>query len=299
MAPNTAPRADRPSTGGSEANGETVAGRVVRRFESWAEFVDQAKINACGRGGRYSHNADIPNYGGGMFFETKSFEEAENLARHGWNEIRPEIDALVDKIDSVVAPTLQPAFTNYFDVSGDSVDIGRFMDGEPECMLETKLAHIAKPGRVVSILVDGFYSASNRAEDIRARGVAIVALIDALEKMQHSAEVWLETSFRDSKLTYLVNLRRADQALNIDTLMFAIAHPSAYRRIGFAMQESEPREFKVGDGHSYGRPAGLKMGDVVNASIKLDRLVHGADIEFGPVWVEKVLSDFGMIVGEE
>ncbi len=289
-----APGAPTPRRTAARDRTETKGARTTREFGSWGEFVAYAETHA--KADKESYARSYMN--GDMWWHGTEFpEEAFKLARHGWSDIRPEVDALVEKIDAKVAPMTKPAFESYFDVSGGTVDIGRFLDGEPECMVETRLIEIAKPGRVVSLLIDGFYSSSIKPKSIIARGVAIVALIEALEKMQHGTEVWYETSFRGNPLTYLVKLKSAEDVLDVDMLMFAIAHPSAYRRINFAAQErvGENRKFRVGEGNCYGGPDGLKMGERVGAAIELERLVHGTEIADGAVWVEKVLSDFGLI----
>lgn len=268
------------------------APRTVREFGSWEEFVDYAE--------KHKNPAESShNYWGATkeWYGSKSYDDAVKMARQGWADIRPEVDALVDKIKHVITPALQPAFQSYFDVSGGMVDVGRFLDGEPECMVETRLVNIAKPGRVISILIDGFYSASIDPESIKARGAAIIGLIDSLERMQHSTEIWYETSFGGNPLTYLVKLKSVEDMLDINTLMFAIAHPSAYRRINFAAQErrGENRKFAVGEGNSYGSPDGLHMGERVGASLELPRLKHGDETADGSVWIQKVLSDFGLV----
>lgn len=266
--------------------------RTVREFGSWAQFIDYAEEHKNpAESSHHYYGATKEWYG------SKSYDDAVKMARQGWTDIRPEVDALVEKIEHVIAPALQPAFQSYFDVSGGMVDVGRFLDGEPECMVETRLVNVAKPGRVISILIDGFYSASIDPESIKARGAAIIGLVDSLERMQHGTEIWYETSFRGNPLTYLVKLKSAEDVLDIDTLMFAIAHPSAYRRINFAAQErrGENRKFQVGEGNSYGGPDGLHMGERVGASLELPRLKYGDETADGTVWIQKVLSDFGLV----
>lgn len=280
---------------GKDDGRKMVGNRTVREFGSWTEFVEYGELHADPYG--LSHQTDQ----GLEWHGTGSYAEAVTLAKRGWSAIRPEVNALVDQIDSVIAPALVPAFVNYFDVSGGMVDVGRYLNGEPECMIETMLSPVAKPGRVVTILIDGFYSGGVNSGDIKERGVAIVALIDALEKMQHNTEIWWETSF-DGKgnLTYLVKLKGAEDSLDIDALMFAIAHPSAHRRIDCAAQErkGENREFAVGKGNSWGYPAGLQMGEYVGAAIQLPRLEWGSDTVKGAVWIKKVLAQFGLIEEE-
>ncbi len=296
--PAPAPSAPKPAPAPDDGR-KIIGGRTVREFQSWNEWVDYADSHKNPRESSHSNDMGEKWHGG------KSFADALSLARHGWQEVRPQVDALVDRIDAVIAPVLEPAFVNYFDVSGGGVDIGRYLNGEPECMMETKLATVAKPGRVVSILVDGFYSSGIGSADIIRRGCAIVALVDSLEKLQHNTEIWLEMSLRSAidrkPITYLVKLKGAEDALDVDMLMFAVANPASYRRIGFAAQErvGENREFRAGESNNYGGPDGLKMGEYVGAAISLERLNLRDETRDAEVWIKSKLSEFGLITREE
>lgn len=277
---------------------------IVREFGSWAAYVE------CAEGTRdigcsTHRTSDRLNWQG-----TRTFQEAIDLAKNGWQEVHAEVDALIQNIDVKIAPSLEPAFTHYFDVCGGAVDIGRYLDGEPECMVETQLIEIARPGRVITILVNGGFRANVRSEDIRKRGAAIVGLVDALEKMAHSTEIVLEVSCRHGMkgdkpgaptLTHLVWLKKAGEALNVDTLMFALANPARHRRLSFAIREQEERraEFDITpSGHSESSVECV-MKDRVKASVVLDLLVQrDKSVNAAAEWIEDQLVQFGLIKEE-
>lgn len=265
----------------------SATGRDTDRFSSWNDFVE------CAVKSRHSNMQSTK--GDFSFTKTYSWDEALKLARNGWDEVRPEVDALIEKIDSSVIPTLQPAFQSYFDVSGGMVDVGRFLDGEPECMVETRLIEIAKPGKVINILVNGSFSGSVGAKEIQKRGVAIIGLIDALEKLQHSTEVDLEISIREG-LTTVVRLKNAADSLDIDMLMFAVAHPSTLRRLYFACLEGHPMEkYQRLSRIDYGKPNPLTMAKDLGSNVVLEGMIN-LDAE---VWIREQLSEFGLVREEE
>lgn len=271
----------------------------VRIWESFADYVESAKSvkPQAGEGCWYTAKP--------QFYGTDSWDDAVKLADNGWAEVRPQVDALVEKIDADVAPMLRPAFESYFDVSGGGVDVGRFLAGEPECMVETRLVKVAKPGRVVTLLISGGFLAAATQDAVIERGCAIVALVDSLEKMQHGTEIWLEMSCarefggRVDKmpvLTHLVKLKSAEDALDIDMLMFAIAHPSRHRRITFAMRRGEP---SMGEyGVPYEATTVLTQTDRVNASLVLESLSYAGKTITGAEWVRERLSEFGLVAEE-
>lgn len=280
----------------SQYGKQPAPGRTIRRFESWGEYVGyvESNLETVKRVGRCS--LESKHYGGGRFFHTDSLESALSLAHQGWNEPRAEIDALVENIDEKVMPVLEPAFRSVYDVSGGSVDVGMYLSGEPECMIDMRLCEIAKPGKVISILVSGFYSAHTDGKDITTRGAAIVALIDAIEKMQHSAEVWVEYPF--TGISHLVKVKAAGESVDIDVLMFILGNRDAFRRVNFAAQELEPnggRGIGCGDDHSYGSPMALTCVEEVSASVALETLVYGNPCEDGETWVREMLVEVGLI----
>ncbi len=292
--PTPTPTPSVPSTAGRKAGKVSrTNGRDIERFETWGSFVECAESRRNREGA--SSNASFSGKEGEKFSMTRSWDDALKLAKQGWVGIRPEVDALVEQIDKVVAPALQPAFQSYFDVSGGTVDIGRFLDGEPECMVETKLVTIAKPGRVIGILVNASFAGFTRAEDIRKRGVAIVALIDTLEKLQHSTEVWVEVSIREGATTG-VKVKGADETLDIDALMFAVAHPAMLRRMYFAYLEGHPKaQYRALTGSGFKSYGGsnekLVMAEELQCSVALNGMLKlDAD-----KWICEQLASFGLV----
>lgn len=285
--PKSVPAAPKP-TPAHNATPVPPRGLIVREFTSWPAYVakaDESKISEfCS-----STDTSRPKWHG-----TKSFQEAKDMALNGWSGIRAEVDALVENIEHAIMPNLAPAFTSYFDVSGGMVDVGRFLDGEPECMVETRLVEMAKPGKVITVLVQGFYSSASNENEIKARGAAVVALIDAIERMQHSTEIYVEYTF-SKRICHLVKVKGAGEALDIDTLMFILAHPSAYRRISFGVQEGEPAGLGCGPSGNYGKPNDLTQGGKVGASITLDTLRYDTPTMDSKAWIREQLVNVGLI----
>lgn len=275
---------------------------VIREWASMREYVQTAKDAPI----YYTKSKD-----GGVAFEGDTcWQDTVTVADNGYVAIRPNVEALTERIAAHIAPSLQPAFTPYFDVSGGMVDVGRFLDGEPECMVETKLIEIAKPGKVVTILVHGGMLGKVKTTDFIKRGVAIVALVESLERMQHSTEIWLEvSSSREDHitprngpvLTHLVKLKDAGEALDIDSLMFSVAYPGRHRRISFAIRELEAVGFakRVGvtrhDG-GQGATVPLTCQERVGADIVLESLSTFSKVTSNAeVWIKDQLADIGLL----
>ncbi len=279
---------------------------ILREWASWSEYVENAA--KCGPVFADESGAHKPNtaWNGNV-----SYQKAIDMARHGWSEVRADVDVLIENIDAHISPVLKPAFESYFDVAGGAVDVGRFLDGEPECMVETRLVEIAKPGRVITILVNGGFRALITPDDIKKRGAAIVGLIDALERMQHSTEIALEMSCEDGEgnetgpfLTHLVWLKRSEETLDIDTLMFALAHPARHRRMTFALREhesvSDRRRFGLVDRHGESSMPSQCV-ERVGADVHLDVIITNGEksVANAEEWIRENMVKLGLINEEE
>lgn len=271
------------------------SGNVVRVWDSFAAYVDTAR--ECVNYGSVFRNDSKKDFYG----NTPTYESALAMADSGYAEVRPEVDALVAKMETKIEPMLQPAFTSYFDVSGGSVDIARYLDGEPECMVETRLVEIAKPGRVITILVSGGYLGRAKVEDILARGAAIVGLCDSLQRLAHETEIWMEKSSSNggkATLTHLVKLKNAGEPINVDMLMYAIAHPSCHRRLTFAIREQEPNgeRFGIVRGRDcVGGTVEMVMAEKVGANVVLESVANMTETMNGEEWISRKLSEFGLL----
>ena len=166
-----------------------------------------------------------------------SFEEALVLARHGWPEGAAKARKLLEKLEvpmltSVTSETV-------YDVTGSYVDVGEYVQGVPECMVDFK--EDKRRARFASILVSGVVGSNIDPGELINRGVCIAALVDTLERSNVRCEVSLVflNNLSGSVLEYTVVLKQAHDPLNLDVLTFGVAHPSCFRRLVFGAYEHE------------------------------------------------------------
>lgn len=273
-------RQDVPVPSATAKSADGLEGKALRRWDSWAEYVAFAsKQKDAGRKGKFYGNTD--------------FSSALELARKGWSEPRAEIDLLTEKISTHLQPILKPAFETFFDVAGGAVDVGRFLSGEPECMVEMRLVEIAQSGRVVTILVNGCFSAGIDTREFRKRGAAIVGLVDALAKCQYSTEVWLEISHKT--VSYLVKVKGAEDMLDIDVLMFAIGHEACFRQLNFAIQDGDDKKLHVQSINGMGYVWKLSCAELIGANVCLEPLIWNDPTSNAEEWIKARLAEFGLI----
>jgi hypothetical protein len=270
---------------------------ILRRYDDWGQFVEQAVNGATDCTSRTSRSESWTKTAGA------TWNESTDLAHHGWQEVLPEVAALTDQIKDDLRPMLVDTFASYFDVAGSQVDVDRFLMGEPENMVNLIPVKIAKPGRVISILVNGTFSAGVPSEQIKRRGIAICGLIECLELLQHSTELWVESSVQShtesSVWTVLVKIKGAEDKLDMARVMFAIAHSAYLRRTVFSVMEQEDSMIRNRfsfNGGSYSRPVKCVTQEQVNPTLTLDLMGYtskeGADPE---QWIKDNLSEFGLL----
>lgn len=165
--------------------------------------------------------------------ESQAFELAEKGWRDGAERIAKLSGPVIEQISSRIRKP-EPAFTD----EGASIDMGRFLEGDPECFVqwhETEVEHPA-PGRVVNIIVNLTVSAFFTANQFYAKGASIAILVDCLEHSGRRVNLDAAICVADSQKNpagCVIRLKSADEPLNLQAIAAVIAHPAFYRHLGF------------------------------------------------------------------
>jgi len=228
-------------------------------YDSYEQVLDNADLDLP-LSNRSSHSESS-----GAWYGTRSFWEASKLAREGWPEGLEKIAALSERIGTVVGQYVQGQSLVH-DVQGAYVDVGRFLEGDPENMIDfAEELKLGDGGRIVKLVIDTGASCGITGDQIFRRGAAIIALVDALEKAGLVAEIELlyltnsEGHHRgkqaQSQIRFLV--KRAGENIELDRIAYLFAHSSWIRRHAFALQEGQSEEYRrlfgIGSG-CYGYP---------------------------------------------
>lgn len=226
---------------------------ILITFPSLSKIVEYATPNHVIEGWNNASRLAEGRHGDG-WYGTRTFEDALDLAKTGWKGPRAEVNRLADEVHDHIQRYIMPNFNPVFDVSGGTVDIDRFLMGEPENMIEQELMPTAKHGKVVRLIVASSVHCGITQETINKRGAAIIGLIEALAMAQHTLEIWRHDGTSSGKYSWqcVTLLKRPEDALDIDSLMFGLAHPSMFRRIIFSAMEQETRAIRERQGFCYG-----------------------------------------------
>jgi hypothetical protein len=210
----------------------------VRNYKQGkVEIVEFASLDAMAEfAGQDGQGSGTHNHGR-SWAGTDSHREAHELMVDGWAEIRPAVDSLMAEIRDRIADRTAPVFDMAHDVAGTFVDMAAFMAGEPACMVSAIPEPSTRSGKVVKILYNSVANAGVNAETMRKRGAVVLALVDALNVLGVNAEVWVETavSYRGRKGSLLTCAKTAHEAVDVNRIMYALAHPSYLRRQGLSI----------------------------------------------------------------
>lgn len=184
--------------------------------------------------------------------EVGSWEHALELARKGWPE---QLPGALELAESAVETADRQHMTDSFsepvwDVTGAQVDVGAFLAGTPECMIDYPLTQTSKVGRVVTLVVGVGVNCSVSGQSIIERGRKVVALALALTRLGHAVEIWADDTqsafSTQAKLFQRVLVKGVDDEIDPAVLLFALAHPAFQRGIKWATWDGLPASHREG-----------------------------------------------------
>jgi hypothetical protein len=203
---------------------------------SWQEFIDRARAADTipdGDGRNYPDD----DWAGG------SWHEALRLATDGWVREVPQVDISVAALrehtrDEMATTQLVPVW----DVTGSEVDVGAYLAGEPECMVDAAPQRLSVQGRVVTFLVPATYANTTPHAYVRNRGMALAALCSAIIAAGHSVEVWSGfcVHAEEERCAAVARVISAAEPFDMGRLIFVMAHPAMLRRVWIGVWDSAP-----------------------------------------------------------
>lgn len=232
-----------------------------------------------------------------MAGDVATWQDAVSLAENGWSEKRKDVDSMTDMVFGQVQEMVDLEFQSRFDVTGSAIDMGRFLDGEPECMIEFHEEHAATQGNMVTVLVNASYAGMVSSRKIAEQGAAICALVEALGKLNRSVEIWMEdlTVVGRNMHSTLVKVKDATDYMDSDQLMFCMGHAAFLRRLCFAVMEMMDVQYhdRFNTGNGYGAAAPPVCKKIVGADIVLgDSNING--MVFDGEWVVGKMKELGI-----
>lgn len=180
------------------------------------------------------------------------YKEAEKMMTEGWHNGAMK---LYEALNALPPPTTTHTKLTR-DVAGHYPDVPRYLQGDPAHMVTRGKVHGKKP--TISILLSANLSAHQAAEPMLHFGTALCAAVDKLESRGRRVELAVAYAAKHSRCNRTAiqgwKVKEPGEHLNLDEVAFSLAHPAAFRRIGFAMRERTPKMY---DESGYGMPKSI------------------------------------------
>jgi hypothetical protein len=205
---------------------------VSKEYRSWGEYLDAARA--------LPPSASVygdDKIGARTWAGAANVGEALQIAEHGWREGMARVRSITMPIVTGLAARIETDDGWGYDVTGAAYDVGEYLQGVPECWLSP--THVTeKP--CVTIMVNVTTSAGIPKEMIELRGAGVVALALALQAGGFAVRVYKCEGYPVGSTGKLACHRvcltdDAGGPIDTDRLLYALAHPSAARCIGYAL----------------------------------------------------------------
>ncbi len=268
----------------------THPGKESKYFQSWGDLLEFVTENK-GRGqGSGNGNGRRDWYG------TSSLDEAVFIAKNGWNEgvllAKPMCTSILNKVTSMVEIDHIA-----YDVEGLGLDVATYLNGEPECWQRFESYTQKGEGvRHLRIVMDVTVSSGIDKSVILARGSAVAALIQSLEFAGIRVQFEVLPLCNGISWESRVLVKSSDQDLDMSRVIFATAHPSMLRRIGFGCQDGCPSR---DNNRGYGPcSTSIDKGDIYIGSAMFGD-VQWKNEELATNWVLSILKEQGVHIVTE
>jgi hypothetical protein len=195
-------------------------------FDTMFEIADYIKSTP-----ETNHSREFSDRDGFCPYTWKSTFESFQT---GWPEGTEKAKAIQEQIEANIEGT-ETAQGLEWDVTGDFVDVGQFMEGVPEHFgVVTEIDRITE---TVEVVVNVSASCSVDQEVIVTRGAAIASLVDRLKtRFFVDLKIVWTVDYHNQYHCFTVNVDTKN-LYSFDLLVFYLAHPGMLRRLCFSILE--------------------------------------------------------------
>ena len=197
-----------------------------QHFNSLGEFykfVSETKENLVFMGKPLSSKTRDKKFTG-----TKSFEEAVELMKNGWDEGAKNLEG---KLQAKLK-TLKPKTTqrSKYDVVGGNCSVPRYLQGVPTNMVNKK--PVVQKTKVVTINKSIAYNAFVTTEQIIEESIKALIIVYEIEAAgtRVNLNIIVESREGNEIAAFTVRIKSANERLNVSKLAFPLVHPSMLRR---------------------------------------------------------------------
>lgn len=190
------------------------------------------------------------------FSGTKSFEEAVDLMKNGWQDMSQRLTQTLKAKQSQMQMVQRRKMVN--DVAGFQPIVPLYLAGAPNNMVSQKMVPVKQ--KVINITKSVSYACFVEKEQIIEESIKALQVVKKIEAMGYrvNLNIAIGTLESDREIYAKVRIKSANEKLNISKTAFPLVHPSMLRRLYFRFVEVYP-EVTRSFVHGYGRPASTEQ----------------------------------------
>lgn len=199
------------------------------------------------------------------FTGTKSFEEAVELMKNGWQDMARNLTNKLKAVEKDV--TVMTRRKTVYDVAGYQCSVPRFLQGLPNSMVRT--TNVPVKQKVITVVKNISYSYGVKKDEIIEESIKAMAVVKKLEAQGYrvNVDIILGTSAgmgttEEGNFGVRVRVKGANERLNVSKLAFPLVNPSMLRRLMFRWIEVYPevtKRFVYGYGRPWGNSDALRV----------------------------------------
>ena len=217
----------------------------VERYTSNADLLETNKGRSLPVPNTYSQGLD--------YFSNKRIDMKKDTWNGGYRDNRELIDSWLDsKVDTEMSKdigkfAMECTATNTekltrrrYRVAGGAVAMGRFMAGEPQCMVAVVRQQVKS--KVLDLAVDICVSAYINANTVKAVGQVLAGAVAQLESSGYNMRVHVlcGVALDNSIILNDVLLKDVKERFNADKMLYALSNPGYARGIMFGWTVRNP-----------------------------------------------------------
>lgn len=214
-------------------------------FESLKEFYDYICNTPLNNSFRWASLSSSDTYRTN-WFGTKSFDEATDLFKNGWNVGAEELTKKLKIAET--QQEVQTTYKNILSVCGYQAIVPMYLNGQPNNMVSKKIIPIKN--KVITINKIISVSASVSSETMKNESIKCFQIIKKIEAS--GIRVNLNLMISTGHVCIKIRLKSSNEKLNVSKLAFPLVHPSMFRRLYFRFIETYPtipKSFVCGYGY--------------------------------------------------
>ena len=260
--------------------------QLCGRFDGIRTFVDFLEANGGKFGSRVPNRREDSSHGErfGSWVKYKTYEECVEAVRK-----TPETFRHFTEADIRINEYASNGNDVSFDVTGDYLDVGRVMSGEPECFgtMRNGLA----TNRFANIVVNGNHAGRVNRSWIEKKAERVTRLVDFLEVSNVRVKLTMVFSNDNSHLELIV--KQYNDRLDLNDVSVALS-ADFFRRFEFYFSEHSAQHEMC-----YGRANNLKLEATTEDGVDLNILVNSDDIKYAQPEIDGQFDAFEKEISEK